>query len=86
MTANRLFDKVNHGVCATCSHANLGYMREAFMLDTVTFFSSSEKIRNRNYRKVYCVDWALADAVAPGSGIDVTRRFENMIYVELRRR
>jgi predicted AAA+ superfamily ATPase len=64
----------------------LDFMREAFMLETVAFYTSSEKIRNRNYRKVYCVDWALADAVSPGNGIDLTRQFENMIYVELRRR
>jgi uncharacterized protein len=64
----------------------LDYMREAFMLETVEFYSPSERVRHRNYRKVYCVDWALAHAVAPGSGIDATRRLENMVYVELRRR
>jgi predicted AAA+ superfamily ATPase len=64
----------------------LAFMREAFMLETVEFYSPSEKIRHRNYRKVYCVDWALANAVAPGAGIDITRQLENMIYVELRRR
>ncbi|MBT3190924.1 MAG: ATP-binding protein, partial [Verrucomicrobia bacterium] len=64
----------------------LEYMREAFMLETAEFYSPSEKIRHRNYRKVYCVDWALADAVAPSSGIDPPRRLENMVYVELRRR
>ncbi len=64
----------------------LEYLREAFMLETLEFYSLSEKVRHRNYRKVYCIDWALADAVAPGAGIDPTRRLENMIYVELRRR
>lgn len=64
----------------------LEFMREAFMLETVEFFSPSAKVRNRNYRKLYCIDWALADAVAPGRGIDITRQFENMVYIELRRR
>lgn len=64
----------------------LDYMREAFMLETAEFYSPSTRVRNRNYRKVYCVDWALAHAVAPGIGIDLTRRLENMVYVELRRR
>jgi len=73
-------------VGANSLYAYLDYMREAFMLETVAFFSNSEKIRNRNYRKVYCVDWGLAEAVAPGAGIDLTRRFENLLYVELRRR
>lgn len=64
----------------------LDFMSEAFMLETVEFYSMSERVRNRNYRKVYCTDWALASAVAPGAGVDFTRQFENMIYIELRRR
>ncbi len=71
---------------STSLYLYLDYMREAFMLETAEFYSPSEKVRHRNYRKVYCVDWALADAVAPGSGIDPTRCLENMVYVELRRR
>jgi len=89
MTMKRIVsDMTGRGIhCSGNSlHRYLDFMREAFMLETVEFFSSSERVRNRNYRKVYCTDWALADAVAPGGGVDVTRRFENMIYVELRRR
>ena len=64
----------------------LNYLKEAFMLYTVEFYSTSEKIRLANYRKVYSIDWALAGAIAPGSGIDITRKFENMIFLELKRR
>jgi predicted AAA+ superfamily ATPase len=64
----------------------LGYLEEAFMLYTIPIHSESEKIRNRNYRKVYAMDWALADAIAPAEGLDITRKFENMIFIELLRR
>jgi predicted AAA+ superfamily ATPase len=64
----------------------LSYFEEAFMLFTIPIHSKSEKIRNRNYRKVYAVDWALADAVAPVEGLDVTRKLENMVFIELLRR
>ncbi len=64
----------------------LRYLEEAFMLYTIQIHSKSEKIRNRNYRKVYAIDWALADAIAPAGGVDITRKFENMIFIELLRR
>ncbi|NIM17062.1 MAG: AAA family ATPase [Candidatus Aminicenantes bacterium] len=64
----------------------LGYLEEAFMLYTIPIHSESEKIRNRNYRKVYAMDWALADAIAPAEGLDIPRKFENMIFIELLRR
>ena len=89
MTMKRIIANITErGVqCSSNSlYRYLDFMQEAFMLETVEFYSASEKVRNRNYRKVYCVDWALADAVAPGEGVDPTRQFENMIYVELRRR
>lgn len=64
----------------------LRFLEEAFMVFAVPIFSASEKVRNRNYQKVYAIDWALADAVAPGEGVDATRQLENMVYLELRRR
>lgn len=62
------------------------YLQEAYLLFPVEFFSSSEKVRGQNYRKVYAVDWALADAVVPAQGVNPTRQFENIVYLELRRR
>lgn len=62
------------------------YLKEAYLLFNVEYYSPSEKIRGQNYRKVYAVDWALADALVPAEGIHPTRQFENLIYIELRRR
>jgi predicted AAA+ superfamily ATPase len=64
----------------------LRYLEEAFMLYSIPIYSKSEKIRNRNYRKVYAIDWALADAIAPADGVEISRKFENMIFIELLRR
>ena len=64
----------------------LSHLNEAYVFDTVEFFSPSEKVRNRNYRKVYCVDWALASSVVFGDHQRKSRYFENMIYLELKRR
>ncbi|OGV76690.1 MAG: hypothetical protein A3K19_18165 [Lentisphaerae bacterium RIFOXYB12_FULL_65_16] len=62
------------------------YLKEAYLLYTVEFFSCSEKVRGQNYRKVYAVDWALANAAVPAEGVHPTRQFENLVYIELRRR
>jgi predicted AAA+ superfamily ATPase len=64
----------------------LRYLEEAFIVFTASIYSPSERVRSRNYSKVYAVDWALGNAVAPAGGIDVTRRFENLVYLDLRRR
>jgi hypothetical protein len=56
------------------------------MVFTVPIFSPSEKVRQRNYHKVYAIDWALAQAIAPADGVDISRQLENMVYLELRRR
>jgi len=64
----------------------LKFVSDAYMMHTVEFFSESEKIRSKNYKKVYCIDWALAKAVSFGSGVDKTRLFENMIFIALKRK
>lgn len=64
----------------------LAYLEEAFMVFTLSIYSKSEKIRARNYRKVYAIDWALANAVAIGEGVDDMRKLENIVFIELKRR
>jgi predicted AAA+ superfamily ATPase len=64
----------------------LQYLEEAFIIFPVYFFSKSNAIKNRNPMKIYCIDWALALAVMPGGELDVTRRLENMVFLELKRR
>ncbi|MGB7570062.1 MAG: ATP-binding protein [Chitinivibrionales bacterium] len=67
-------------------HKFVDYFSEAFMLFSIPIFSQSDSVRNRNYHKVYAIDWALADAVATGSGLGVSRKLENMVFIELKRR
>ena len=62
------------------------YLSDAYMIHTVDIFSESERVRARNYKKVYCIDWALANAISYGAGVDKTRALENMVYIELKRR
>jgi hypothetical protein len=67
-------------------HRYLEYFEEAFMIYSVPIFSPSDAVRNRNYRKIYAVDWALADAVAGGGPLSLSRKLENAVFIELQRR
>ena len=89
VTVNRIITNLRLGGIKFSSetlYRYLHYLQEAYMLFTVEFFSKSEKIRSQNYKKVYAVDWALADAIVQAEGVDPTRQFENLVYLELRRR
>jgi len=89
MTVRKIMSNLEHAgltFAPETLYRYLRYLEDAFMLYTIPIYSKSEKIRNRNYRKVYAIDWALADAIAPAGGIDITRKFENMIFIELLRR
>lgn len=79
-------EKMNLKFTPETIYKYLKYLEEAFMIYAVPIYTKSEKIKNRNYQKLYVLDWGLADAIAPADGIDVTRKFENMIFIELLRR
>jgi predicted AAA+ superfamily ATPase len=63
MTVRKIMTNMEHAGLSF-SHETLykylRYLEEAFMLYTIPIHSKSEKIRNRNYRKTYAIDWALA--------------------------
>lgn len=63
----------------------LQYLKEAFMIYTVPFFTKSSKQIALNYKKVYVIDWALADAVSSGEGMTDSRRLENLVFLHLKR-
>ena len=89
MTVRKIISSMreaNYPIAPDKAQKYLKYLEEAFMIFTVAFYSLSEKIRNRNYRKIYAIDWALANSVALGEGIDITRQFENLVFIELKRR
>jgi len=63
----------------------VSWAEDAWLLFTVPIHSHSQKEQERNYRKVYGIDWALAirnSLVWDGS---YSRALENMVYLHLRR-
>jgi predicted AAA+ superfamily ATPase len=62
------------------------YLEEAYAVFSVSIFTNSDKIKNRNYSKAYSVDWALAAAMSYSGTLGDSRLFENMVFIELKRR
>jgi predicted AAA+ superfamily ATPase len=64
----------------------IAWAEDAWLLFRVPIFSDSHKEQERNYKKIYAIDWGLAvrnSAVWDGS---FTRALENIVYLELRRK
>lgn len=63
----------------------LGWGEEALAFFTVPIFCTSLKERERNYHKIYAIDWAMANCNNPVWDGSLSRAFENIIYLHLRR-
>jgi len=63
----------------------VAWAEDAWFLFAVPIYSSSQKEQERNYRKIYCIDWALAIRNSMAWDGSYSRALENMIYLHLRR-
>lgn len=61
------------------------WAEDSWFLFSVPIFSSSQKEIERNYKKIYCVDWSLAIHNSLTWDGGYSRAFENMIYLQLKR-
>ena len=63
----------------------ISWAEDAWLLSVVPLFSDSHKEQERNYKKLYAIDWGLAvrnSTVWDGS---FSRALENLVYLHLRR-
>lgn len=87
-TLKSAYDFLKQGGHATSRDAVREYVawaEDGWLLFTVPIHSSSQKEQERNFRKVYGIDWALAihnSLVWDGS---YSQALENMVYIHLRR-
>ena len=62
----------------------IDYLEDAFIFYTVPLFTTNIRERNRNPRKVYCVDNGLKELVSITK--DTGRLYENLVFLQLRRK
>jgi len=63
----------------------LRWAEDAWLMCTVPIYSHSQKDQERNYKKVYCIDWALAVRNSNVWDGSFARALENLVYLHLRR-
>jgi predicted AAA+ superfamily ATPase len=87
-TLQAAYEFIRQGGEATSRDALREYIawaEDSWLLFTVPIHAASHKVQERNYRKVYAIDWALAirnSLVWDGS---YSQALENLVYLHLRR-
>ena len=64
----------------------LDLAKRCYFINRVPIYSSSIKKIQQNYRKIYCIDWALANTVSFPTEKRFPATLETIIYWELKRR
>jgi len=64
----------------------VGHAADSWLLFAVPIFTSSTKEEERNFRKLYCIDWALANCNSLVWDGGLSRALENMVFLHLHRR
>lgn len=64
----------------------INWAKDSWLLFTVPIFSDSLKDQERNYKKVYAIDWALANKNSLIWDGSYSRALENMVFVHLYQR
>lgn len=64
----------------------MSYLNDSYILDYLPKFSYSVKAQARNPKKVYAMDMGLIKAASISFTEDLGQRFENLIYLHLRRK
>jgi predicted AAA+ superfamily ATPase len=64
----------------------LEWSEDSWLLFSIPIFSDSLKEQERNYKKLYAIDWALANKNSPVWDGGQSRALENMVFLHLRRK
>lgn len=62
------------------------WAKESYLIGTASIYSQSLKQEEQNYKKIYSIDWAMANAISSLNEITTTKNLESIIYWELIRR
>lgn len=85
VSANRL--KSVFGISsATTILEYFSHLEQTYLIHFVPLFDYSLKKQNSNPKKIYAIDSGLVEVCTPNFKMDVGHKFENLIYLNLRRR
>ena len=64
----------------------INWAEDSWFIFNMPIHTDSSKEIERNYKKVYCIDWALANQCSPVWDGKFSRALENVIYIHLRQK
>jgi predicted AAA+ superfamily ATPase len=67
-------------------HDYLSYIEDTYLLFTVPLYSESIRKMQTNPRKIYTIDTGIINAYSSSTLENIGHLFENLVYIELRRR
>jgi len=89
ISVNKLFNDLKsqgYAVGRSTVYEYLQYVNDAYLAFVVPMFSESVRKTQSNPRKIYAIDTGLSKAYTLSRSSNIGRLFENMIYLDLRRR
>jgi len=87
-TSNSAYNALKNAGFSTSKdsvHDYLEWAEDSFFCYRVSVFSGSIREQSRNYSKIYCVDWGLANINSWAWDGAFSRSLENLVYIHLKR-
>ena len=85
-SAYKFIKSQNMSISVDAINKYIDYAQDAFLIFSVPIFTDSLKLESRNYKKLYCIDWGIANHNSLNWDGYYSRAFENMIYIHLKRK
>ncbi len=84
ISANKLKQRIGVKSSATILEY-LSFLEDSYVIELIPKFSYSHKVQLVNPKKAYFIDNRLQESISPSFTDDVDRKFENLVFWELRR-
>lgn len=88
LSINKLYNDLKsqgYALSRETLHDYLAYIEDAYLIFSVPLFADSYRKSQNNAKKIYAIDTGLLKAYSIGMQQNLGKRFENLIYLDLRR-
>lgn len=83
MSAFRYLKQAGFNTSRDAVRAQVNWAEDSWLLSNISIYSDSLKKQERNYKKIYAIDWGLANKNSLIWDGAYSRAFENMIFIHL---
>jgi len=83
MSAFRYLKQAGFNTSRDAVREQVHWAEDSWLLSNVSIYSNSLKEQERNYKKIYAIDWALANKNSLIWDGAYSRAFENMVFIHL---